>query len=131
MDIQRLRNLTTGRLHTKMEHIYEDIALITGEDGVMTHQLPNACRAMEPYLREKVTDARFWDGEYDTTHTGEIDVPPMDDAAKKAMWERYGAMPSLLSSIGANAEVRGDAPLYGAASLSTDGFGGADNGERK
>ena len=30
-----------------------------------------------------------------------------------------------------NAEVRGDAPLYGAASLSTDGFGGADNGERK
>ena len=24
-----------------------------------------------------------------------------------------------------NAEVRGDAPLYGAASLSTDGFGGA------
>jgi len=122
MDIQRLRNLTTGRLHTKMEHIYEDIALITGEDGVMTHQLPNACRAMEPYLREKVTDARFWDGEYDTTHTGEIDVPPMDDAAKKAMWERYGAMPSLLSSIGANAEVRGDAPLYGAASLSTDGL---------
>lgn len=107
MDIQRLRNLTTGRLHTKMEHIYEDIALITGEDGVMTHQLPNACRAMEPYLREKVTDARFWDGEYDTTHTGEIDVPPMDDAAKKAMWERYGAMPSLLSSIGANAKVSG------------------------
>ena len=103
MDIQRLRNLTTGRLHTKMEHIYEDIALITGEDGVMTHQLPNACRAMDPYLREKVTDARFWDGEYDTTHAGEIDVPPMDEAAQKAMRERYGAMPSLLASIGANA----------------------------
>jgi hypothetical protein len=102
MDIQRLRNLTTGRLHTKMEHIYEDISLITGEDGVMTHQLPNACRAMEPYLREKVPDARFWDGEYDTTHTGEIDMPPMDEAAKKAMWERCGAMPSLLASIGAN-----------------------------
>ena len=30
-----------------------------------------------------------------------------------------------------NAEVRSDGPLYGAASLSTDGFGGADNGERK
>ena len=36
--------------------------------------------------------------------------------------------PDLLT---ANAEVRGDAPLYGAASLSTDGFGGADNGERR
>ena len=55
------------------------------------------------YLREKVPDARFWYGEYDTTHTGEIDVPPMDEAAQKAMWERYGAMPSLLASIGANA----------------------------
>ena len=27
----------------------------------------------------------------------------MDEAAQKAMWERYGAMPSLLASIGANA----------------------------
>lgn len=102
MDIQRLRNLTTGRLHTEMGHIYEDIALITGEGGVMTHQLPNANRALQPYLREKVTDARFWDGEYDPTHTGEIDVPPMDEEAKKAMWERYGALPSLLASVGAN-----------------------------
>ena len=54
MDIQRLRNLTTGRLHTKMEHIYADIEHLTGAEGVMTHQLPNACRALEPYLREKV-----------------------------------------------------------------------------
>ena len=107
MDIQRLRNLTTGRLHTKIEDIYADIEHLTGEEGVMTHQLPNACRALEPYLREKVTDSRFWDGEYDTTHTGDIDVPPMDEAALKAMLERYGAMPSLLASIGANAKVSG------------------------
>jgi hypothetical protein len=85
-----------------MEHIYEDIALITGEDGIMTHQLPNACRAMEPYLREKVTDDRIWDGEYDPTHTGEIDVPQMDGAAQEAMWKRYGEMPSLLLRIGEN-----------------------------
>lgn len=102
MDIQRLRNLTTGRLHTKMEHIYEDIGLLTGVDGVMTHMLPNACRALEPYLREKLMDARFFDGEYDTTHTGEVDVPPMDDAARESMWKRYGAMPSLLESLGAD-----------------------------
>jgi hypothetical protein len=112
MDIQRLRNLTTGRLHTKMEHIYEDIALITCEGGMMTHQLPNACHAMEPYLREMVTGARFWDGEYDPTHTGEIDVPPMDKGAQDAMWERYGAMLSLLASIGANVELMGR-PLLG------------------
>ena len=97
MDIQRLRNLTTRRLHTKMEHIYADIEHLTGAEGVMTHQLPKACRALEPYLRKKVTEARFWDGKYDTTHTGEIYVPPMDEAEKKAMWERYRAMPQFLA----------------------------------
>ncbi len=25
MDIQRLRNLTTGRLHTEMAHIYQEL----------------------------------------------------------------------------------------------------------
>lgn len=79
-----------------MDHVYEDIALITGKGGLMTHQLANAYQAIQMYLREKVTDPRFWDGEYDTTHTGEIDVPQMEDAAQKAMWERYGALPSLL-----------------------------------
>lgn len=31
MDIQRLRNLTTGRLHTEMAHIYQDIEYLTSE----------------------------------------------------------------------------------------------------
>lgn len=67
MNIQRLRNLTTGRLHTEIGHIYEDLGIITGETGLMTHMLPRAMRACEPWLREHVTDPRFWDGEYDPT----------------------------------------------------------------
>lgn len=97
MDIQRLRNLTTGRLHTNMGDIYQDIEYLTGEKGVMTHMLPNACRALEPYLRDKVPNQKFWEDVYDTTHTGEVDVPPMDDAERKAFWERYGALPSPLA----------------------------------
>ncbi len=100
MDNQRLRNLTTGKLHTKMKHIYEDLEWLTGEAGVMTHQLPNACKAMETYLRERVKDDRFWDGKYDPTHTGETDVPMMGEDAKKAMWKRFEALPSLLTGIG-------------------------------
>jgi cytochrome c peroxidase len=72
-----------------MEYVYEDIALITGECGVMTHQLPNAIRAIQPYLREKITDARFWDGKNDPTHTGDIDVPTMNAVEQEAMWKRY------------------------------------------
>ena len=31
MDIQRLRNLTTGRLHTQMTDIYMDLDYLTGQ----------------------------------------------------------------------------------------------------
>ena len=96
MDIQRLRNLTTGRLHTKMEHIYEDLGIITGETGLMTHMLPRAMRAVEPWLREHVTDSRFWDGKFDTTHTGGLELPATSEADRKAMFERYAAQPNPL-----------------------------------
>ena len=84
MKIQRLRNLTTGRLHTEMQDIYEDIEFITGERGVMTHNLPNAAKAIEPWLREKVT----------ITHIGEIDLKPMNAEEKAAFWTRYSELPS-------------------------------------
>ncbi len=96
MDIQRLRNLTTGRLHTEMGHIYEDLGTLTGESGLMTHMLPRAMRACEPWLREHVTDPRFWDGEYDTTHTGEIELPESSHEDRAAMFERYKAQPNPL-----------------------------------
>lgn len=97
MDIQRLRNLTTGRLHTKMVDIYQDIEYLTGMVGVMTHMLPNACRALEPYLRDKLPQEKFWEDVYDATHVGEIDVPPMDESERNAFCERYGALPSPLA----------------------------------
>lgn len=96
MDIQRLRNLSTGRLHTNMSDIYQDIEYLTGEKGVMTHMLPNAIRALEPYLRKWVPDAKFWEDVYDTAHSGEVEVPPMDETERKVFWERYGAQPSPL-----------------------------------
>lgn len=97
MNIQRLRNLTAGRLHTTMEHIYEDLGIITGETGLMTHMLPRSMRACEPWLREHVKDARFWDGEYDTTHTGDFALPESTAEDRKAMFERYAAQPNPLA----------------------------------
>ena len=93
MDIQRLRNLTTGRLHTDMGHVYEDLETIMGERGIMTHMLPRVMRAVEPWLRENVTDVRFWDGEYDTTHTGEYTLPEPKADDRAAMFMRYKAQP--------------------------------------
>ncbi len=96
MDVQRLRNLTTGRLHTEIGFVYEDIEHLTGVKGIMTHMMPRAMRALEPALRERVKDARFWEDKYDTTHTGDIDVPPLDDDELIAFWSAYEAQPNPL-----------------------------------
>ena len=97
MDYQRLRNLTTGRLHTEMDHIYEDLGYITGESGLMTHMLPGACKAVEPWLREHVKDDRFWDGEFDVSHVGDFDLPEPTANDRVEMFERYKKIPSLLA----------------------------------
>ena len=96
MDIQRLRNLTTGRLHTTIEHIYEDLGTITGESGLMTHMLPRAMRAVEPWLREHVKDQRFWDNEVDTSHVGEFALPESTEQERALMFERYKEQPNPL-----------------------------------
>ena len=96
MDIQRLRNLTTGKLHTKIEHIYEDLELIIGEQGLMTHMIPRATKAVRPWLRDNVLEIRFWDEKYDTTHIGEIDLPTFTNEDRKVFFERFAAMPSPL-----------------------------------
>lgn len=96
MDIQRLRNLTTGKLHTDISCIYEDIGHITGLRGLMTHQVPNAMRAMKPYLKEKIKDERFWDDKYDPTHVGDVAMPVMDKQERSAMLERFEQLPDPL-----------------------------------
>jgi hypothetical protein len=95
MDIQRLRTLTTGRLHSPVEKIYDDLREITGW-SFCTHELGNACVAAKPYLERFATDSRFWDGGFDPTHVGEIDVPPMDEAERDAFSGRMSNLPSLL-----------------------------------
>lgn len=107
MDIQRLRNLTTGRLHTDVGFIYQDIEYLTGEKGVMTHMLPNAMRALEPWLREKLSDRRLWDGEYDPSHIGEIDIEPMTKSDVDEFWKRYVTFPSPFELLGTKCKPQG------------------------
>ena len=97
MDIQRLRNLTTGRLLTEMGCVYEDLGMLTGEDGLMAHMLPRAMKAVESWLREHVKDERFWDGEFDTTHVGNYDLPMPTKEDQKVFFERFKEMPSPLT----------------------------------
>lgn len=96
MDIQRLRNLTTGLLHTDIRHVYQDIEFFTGEKGLMTHMLPRANRALRPYLRNIIKDPRVWDEKYDPTHRGWIEVSEMGDAERGEFRVLYAAQPDPL-----------------------------------
>lgn len=93
MNIQRLRNITTGLLHTQMQDIYEDIDYLTGQPGVSTIILGPASKALEFYLRRYLTDERFWQDVYDPSHVGEVDIPPMDEEDQDKyfarLWARY------------------------------------------
>ena len=96
MDIQRLRNLTTGRLHTEIGHVYEDIETIARTPGLMTHQIPNAMTALKPWLLYNVTEPRFWDGNFDITHVGNIELPEMTDLEREVIIARFTHCPSPL-----------------------------------
>ena len=98
MEAQRLRNLTTGILHTEVGHIYQDLEFITGEKGLMTHMLPRVMNAIEPWLREKVTDARYWDEKFDQSHKGEYTLEPMTKDEEQAALKMYLAQPNPLEN---------------------------------
>jgi hypothetical protein len=97
MDAQRLRNLTTGRLHTDIGCIYQDLEWITGQPGLMTHMLPRALTAVTPWLREHFTEPRFWDDRYDPSHLGEVELPEPTAADRQKMTELYLAQPNPLA----------------------------------
>lgn len=94
MDKQRLRNLTTTRLHTKMEHIYKDLEFITGMEGIMTHMLPNVMKAVLPWLKEIVTDDEYWDDKFNQELEGEFNINPMSKDDRDSMLDRYMKLPS-------------------------------------
>ena len=89
MNIQRLRNLTTGLAHTKsLLHVQEDLETLTGVSFV-THQLVNALPAVKAVLRRRDLPKRFWNEKYDPEHTGGIDIEPFNEAEMKLFRDVY------------------------------------------
>lgn len=100
MDAQRLRNLTTGILHTNVEDIYEDLGTLTGDPGIMTHMIPRVMKAVKPWLQKHVEDKRFWDGKCDTTHVGEYKLPSPTEEEQAEMVESFKAQAKPLIGKG-------------------------------
>ncbi len=88
-NIQRIRNLTTGILHTEFSHVVEDVEFLLGENGLMTHQFPGLLVTLNPFLHGISSDERFWNGILDLYHVGEIEVKPLNYVEKLAFWIKY------------------------------------------
>lgn len=94
IDAQRLRTLTTDRLHTVIDDVYKDLDMIVaGDSVVMTHEIPNWLVAIKPWLRAQGLDPRFWDGAHDPSHTGTMTLPVPSKRERAEMWERFNTLP--------------------------------------
>lgn len=66
-----------------MEGVHSLLTFMTGDDGLMTHQLPAAAELMKPLLREQFSDL------------AKVDCSPVHDAASFVVWmdlmvKKYG-----------------------------------------
>ena len=89
MDILRIRNLTTGILHTDIAHVYQDLSVISGLNTIYTHQIPNLTRAVLPWLREKIQDDKFFNGKHNPSEKGVFWLPKPTKDEQKEIIRRF------------------------------------------
>ncbi len=100
MDAQRLRQLTSGVLHTDMRHVLQDLAWFTNLGEPMTHQLPNVLDAVKPYLLQQLEELGekrdFVTPDYRPDIVGEVNIRPLKTGEAAAVLMRFGEMESPL-----------------------------------
>ena len=94
--IGKLRNITTGILHTDMDDVYEFFEQYLNEKGIYTHHLPSAGKAILPILKKKLP-AEWFSKDYIITGLNEeAEVPDMTEEEKKEFWFSFGKYSSEL-----------------------------------
>lgn len=96
MDIQRIRNLTTGLLHTTLTDIYEDLEYFVSTKGLMTHMLGRVNEAIKPFLLAQLSShpdyERLMEDAYDPTHQGDIPMRPLTKEECEQALAAYGKL---------------------------------------
>jgi hypothetical protein len=82
MDIQRLRNLTTKKIHTNHLDMHQDIEIIS-RYYIFDHQTYAALDAIQSFLMKNITDDKFFENKVDKSHNGCYDIPSMNDEERQ------------------------------------------------
>ena len=88
MNIQRIRNLTTGILHTSREHVQEDLEFLLSFELPET-LIPEIASAIMPWLKENLADSKFFEARHDPDHVGEVNLEPLTKPERESFWKRY------------------------------------------
>ena len=91
MKYQRIRNLTTGLMHTNIRDIKEDIAYLVGAKYTSSATISKSNKALYPFLEARLSDRRFFNKTHDEEHTGDIEILPLDEVEMKLFVSRYKA----------------------------------------
>jgi hypothetical protein len=86
----KLRNVTSGRLHTNIGDVYQFYTEYCGADGIMTHHIPSAFQALLPILKSKLSEEWFTDEWIKTGLDEPVEVPEMTQDEKDKFWESFG-----------------------------------------
>jgi hypothetical protein len=84
-----LRNITTGILHTNVDDIYGFLESYIGEEGIMTHQLGSASKALQPILKSKLPEEWFTKEWIKEGLDESVEVPDMTATEKISFWKAY------------------------------------------
>lgn len=87
----KLRNITSGVLHTEIGDVYEFFNKYTGHDGIMTHHIPSAYKAMNPILKRKLPEEWFtkeWIKDHEWLQK-EVEVVDLAEDEKQEFWKSF------------------------------------------
>lgn len=85
----KLRNVTTGILHTSMDDVYKFFEEYLGSDGIMTHHIPSAQDALLPILKTKLTEEWFDHSWLKENLDETIELPELTADEKETFWKAF------------------------------------------
>jgi len=85
----KLRNITTGIMHTEIKDVYLFFEEYTGEKGIMTHHLSSAIKAITDILKTKLSD-KWFTKEWIKEELDEvIEIPDITEEEKASFWKLF------------------------------------------
>jgi len=87
----KLKNVTSGVLHTSMTDIHAFYEVYLGMERIFTHQLPKTFDALLPILNRKLDDAWFipqWNKD-EVWQNEPIEIPDLTKEEKDEFWKNY------------------------------------------